>query len=131
MSLTLSPALCALLLKPHGEQHSELLVEQPIRGFFRLLQPRLRLRWRAAMAGLPARVVRFAVLMLVVYVGIIWPSASTNSARRRSGFIPQVDRGYLIIVVAIAAGRVAGAHRRGEPARRRDCACRRRASRAP
>ena len=36
MSLTLSPALCAMLLKPHDPQHRDAWWEKPIHGFFRL-----------------------------------------------------------------------------------------------
>ena len=36
VSLTLSPALCALLLKPHDPQHRDRWWEVPIHGFFRL-----------------------------------------------------------------------------------------------
>ena len=36
VSLTLSPAMCALLLKPHDPDHRERWWERPIRGFFRL-----------------------------------------------------------------------------------------------
>ena len=72
VSLTLSPALCALLLKPHDKQPqgsaggsgrstaSSALFNC---GFDKLS--------RAAMAGSPARSVRFAVIMLVIYAGII------------------------------------------------------------
>ena len=54
VSLTLSPALCALLLKPHDHAAPDRLWERPIRGFFRLfnrgfdrLGARLRLARRA------------------------------------------------------------------------------------
>src|SRR5262249_33736759 len=36
VSLTLSPAMCALLLKPHDPNHRETWWELPIRGFFRI-----------------------------------------------------------------------------------------------
>ena len=92
VSLTLSPALCALLLKPHGEAHEDRLVyvADP-----RLL-PHLQLGLRQALARL--RLVRraascaFAVLMLVVYVGVIafglnefrkTPDRLHSAARRR------------------------------------------------
>src|SRR5215813_5853480 len=69
VSLTLSPALCALLLKPHGEQRPRFW-ERPIRGFFRLFN-----RGFDGLASgyewLARRVVRFAILLLVVYVGIL------------------------------------------------------------
>ncbi|MGL1645708.1 efflux RND transporter permease subunit, partial [Vibrio parahaemolyticus] len=35
VSLTLSPAMCALLLKPHDAGHSVRWWARPVRGFFR------------------------------------------------------------------------------------------------
>ncbi len=58
---------------------------------------------RTAMAGWPARVVRIAVLMLVVYAGVL--AFGLNEFRKTPiGFIPQVDRGYLIVVVQLPPG---------------------------
>ena len=55
------------------------------------------------MAGLSAELVRIAVLMLVVYAGVI--AFGLNEFRKTPvGFIPQLDRGYLIIVTQLAAG---------------------------
>ena len=45
-------------------------------------------------------------------------SASTSSARRRSGFIPQQDRGYLIVAAQLPPGSSLDAHRRGDAAAR-------------
>ena len=106
-SLTLSPALCALLLKPHrGEHH----------------QPRFFLarfgRWLAdgfnrsfdAVSNAYARLVHLLVagvfmrlVMLAVYGGII---AATVLLTRTTptGFIPAQDQGYLIAVVQLPDG---------------------------
>ena len=46
------------------------------------------------------------------------PSASTSSARRPVGFIPQLDPGYLIIVTQLPPRRLARAHRCGQSAGR-------------
>jgi hypothetical protein len=52
---------------------------------------------------LVARVVRFAVLMVVVYAGVIL--FGLNEFRETPvGFIPQVDQGYLIIVTQLPGG---------------------------
>src|SRR5262249_56051352 len=69
VSLTLSPAMCALLLKPrHGR--APRLWERPIRGFFRIFN-----RGFDAVgdgyAWVAGKVVRFAVIMLVAYLGIL------------------------------------------------------------
>ena len=68
-------------------------------------------------AWLATRVVRYArLMMLVVYVGIL--AFGLNEFRKApQGFIPQQDRGYLIVAAQIAARRVARAHRRGDAAR--------------
>jgi hydrophobe/amphiphile efflux-1 (HAE1) family protein len=102
VSLTLSPAMCALLLKPHDPHHRTSLLMRPITGFFRLFN------WGFDRLGhfyglVTARVVRYAVIMLFVYIGII--AYGLNEFRNTPvGFIPQVDRGYLIVVVQLPPG---------------------------
>ena len=99
VSLTLSPALCALLLKPHREDEPEHWWSRPIRGFFRLFNHYFEKLTRGY-GWLSARIVRFAVLMLVIYAGII--AFGLNEFRKTPvGFIPQLDRGYLIIVTQL------------------------------
>jgi multidrug efflux pump len=98
VSLTLSPALCALLLKPH-EARAPRFWQRPLRGFFGIFN------WvfGAVAAGygwLAARVVRFAAITLVVYAAIL--VFGLNEFRRTPlGFIPAVDSGYLIVVVQL------------------------------
>jgi hydrophobe/amphiphile efflux-1 (HAE1) family protein len=99
VSLTLSPAMCALLLKPHANHRRERWWERPIRGFFRAFNVSFDAlsRGYGFVAG---RVVRFAVLMLAVYAGVIL--FGLNEFRKAPiGFIPQVDQGYLIIVTQL------------------------------
>ena len=102
VSLTLSPAMCALLLKPHtGHQRGRWWV-RPIHGFFRAFNFGFDGLGRGY-GWLAARVVRFAVLMVVVYAGVI--AFGLNEFRKAPvGFIPQVDQGYLIIVTQLPAG---------------------------
>jgi hydrophobe/amphiphile efflux-1 (HAE1) family protein len=101
VSLTLSPALCALLLRPH-EDRPPRFWEWPIKKFFGLFNATFDglasgYRWLAA------RVVRFAVLMLVVYAGIL--TFGLNEFRKTPvGFIPALDRGFLIIVTQLPPG---------------------------
>jgi multidrug efflux pump subunit AcrB len=66
----LSPALCALLLKPHQDRQRLRLWERPIRAFFGAFNwgfDRLALGY----GWLAARVVRYTVIMLAIYVGVI------------------------------------------------------------
>jgi multidrug efflux pump len=102
VSLTLSPAMCALLLKPRPARHEEKWWERPIRGFFR------GFNWGFERLGtgyhwLIAHAVRYVLIMLVLYVGIL--AYGLNEFRKTPiGFIPQVDRGYLIVVLQLPAG---------------------------
>ena len=99
VSLTLSPAMCALLLKPHAADQRERWWQRPIRGFFRIFN----LGFDALSHGygwLTARVVRFAVVMIVAYVGVL--AFGLNEFRKTPvGFIPQVDQGYLIVATQL------------------------------
>ena len=102
VSLTLSPAMCALLLKPHAEHAQVRWWAWPIHGFFRLFN-----RAFDGLAGgygwLAGRIVRFAALMLVAYVAIL--GFGLNEFRKTpAGFIPQQDAGYLIGVTQLPSG---------------------------
>ena len=102
VSLTLSPAMCALFLKPHDPQHRASWWERPIHSFFRMFNRGFD-AFARGYGWLTARVVRFAALMLVVYAGVL--AFGLNEFRKTpTGFIPQVDRGYLIVVVQLPPG---------------------------
>ncbi|MGB8187457.1 MAG: efflux RND transporter permease subunit, partial [Pseudolabrys sp.] len=99
VSLTLSPALCALLLKPRGEAEDGHWWSKPIRGFFGLFN-RYFDKLTRGYGKLSAKLVRIAALMLLVYAGVI--AFGLNEFRKTPvGFIPQLDRGYLIIVTQL------------------------------
>jgi hydrophobe/amphiphile efflux-1 (HAE1) family protein len=99
VSLTLSPALCALLLKPHAKDHEVRWWEVPIRRFFGLFN-RFFDSFARGYGWIVTRVVRIAVLMLAVYAGVI--ALGLNEFRKTPiGFIPQLDRGYLVIVTQL------------------------------
>jgi hydrophobe/amphiphile efflux-1 (HAE1) family protein len=102
VSLTLSPAMCALLLKPRRPNRNPAWWQWPIRGFFRGFNWGFE-RLAGGYHWLIARAVRFVVIMLIVYVGIL--AYGLNEFRKTpTGFIPQVDRGYLIVVVQLPPG---------------------------
>jgi hydrophobe/amphiphile efflux-1 (HAE1) family protein len=102
VSLTLSPAMCALLLKPHDAHARVRWWSLPLRGFFKAFN------WGFDRLGrgygwLAGRVVRIAVVMLAAYIGII--AYGLNEFRKTpAGFIPPVDRGYLIVVTQLPPG---------------------------
>ncbi|AMN43397.1 efflux RND transporter permease subunit [Rhodoplanes sp. Z2-YC6860] len=101
VSLTLSPALCALLLRPH-EERRERWWEKPLHRFFGLFNKGFD-KLALGYGWLAARVVRYAVVMLVVYAGVI-AFGSWEFAKTPRGFIPALDRGYLIVVANLPPG---------------------------
>ena len=101
-SLTLSPALCALLLKPHDTHQRPSWWQRPLRGFFGAFNASFD-RIAAGYGWLATRVVRYAVIMLLVYAGII-AFGLNEFAKTPRGFIPAVDRGYLIVVAQLPPG---------------------------
>jgi hydrophobe/amphiphile efflux-1 (HAE1) family protein len=102
VSLTLSPAMCALLLKPHDRAHRDRWWERPIHGAFRLFNRGFTATTKGY-GWIAGRVVRIAGVMLGVYVLIV-AGGGYIFAHAPSGFIPQQDRGYLIVVVQLPPG---------------------------
>ncbi|HEX7006566.1 MAG TPA: multidrug efflux RND transporter permease subunit, partial [Alphaproteobacteria bacterium] len=103
VSLTLSPALCALLFKPHAEHPPRgNIATRAVRGLFRGFNAgfdRLSLGYRA----MTYRLVRVGALVLVVYAGLI-ALTGWQFDRAPTGFIPQQDQGYLITVIQLPPG---------------------------
>jgi len=102
VSLTLSPAMCALLLKPHKQAHEVKWWERPIHGFFHYFNAGFN--WLSSRYGrLTGRLVRMSAFMLVLYAVII--GVGLNEFRKTpQGFIPQQDRGYLIVAAQLPPG---------------------------
>ncbi len=102
VSLTLSPAMCALLLKPHDKSHAPPLWLRPITAFFAAFNWSFT-KLSDGYGWLSRRIVRFAVLMLAVYAGIL--AFGLNEFRKTPiGFIPQLDVGYLIVATQLPGG---------------------------
>ncbi len=71
VSLTLSPAMCALLLKPHKESHQERLVRKADARLLSAISISASAGCRSDYGWLASRTVRLALIMMLLYVGII------------------------------------------------------------
>ena len=106
ISLTLSPALAALLLRTHSHEQPKpgfwTTVGRPVNAFFSGFN-----RWFDKLAngcaGLTRRAVRVVAMVLIVYGGLIGLTYF-QFARTPSGFIPPLDRGYFITAVTLPPG---------------------------
>ncbi|MFM9842654.1 MAG: efflux RND transporter permease subunit [Dongiaceae bacterium] len=103
VSLTLSPALCAILLRPHQAHagHGSPLT-WPIRAFFGGFNIGFD-KLSTGYGGLTRRLLRFGAVVLVLYAGLIGLTA-WQFERAPTGFIPQMDQGYLITVIQLPPG---------------------------
>jgi HAE1 family hydrophobic/amphiphilic exporter-1 len=104
-SLTLSPALCALLFKPHREDAEAgkgSFLSRPVRAFFGGFNRGFE-RISDGYGTLTRRLVRAAAIVLIVYAGLVGLTA-WQFANAPTGFIPQQDQGYLINVVQLPPG---------------------------
>jgi multidrug efflux pump len=103
-SLTLSPALCAIMLKPHGakkdwfQRFLDLTLGWFFRGFEKVFSW-VTHGYAKAVSGM----VRVSLLMLVLYGGLLFLTYE-GFRRTPTGFIPAQDAGYLIGVVQLPDG---------------------------
>jgi HAE1 family hydrophobic/amphiphilic exporter-1 len=104
VSLTLSPALGALIMKAHDPENAH----GRERGFGRLSGLAKRFnegftRVEHGYSGITHRLVRMAALMLLIYVALLavtgWRLAATPK-----GFIPVQDQGNLLISISLPPG---------------------------
>ncbi|WP_332118193.1 multidrug efflux RND transporter permease subunit [Azorhizobium caulinodans] len=103
VSLTLSPAMCALLLKPHahGEQRVAWYAK-PVVGFFNIFNRGFEALGNGY-AAVVSRLVRIVALVLIVYGGIVAFGGYLFTSTPQ-GFIPDQDRGYLIVAAQLPPG---------------------------
>ena len=100
-SLTLSPALAAILLKPRGEHRDPLtrLLDLALGWFFRLFNASFSLGttiYTRIVSGL----LRVSFLTLLVYGGLlVW--TYWDFVHAPTGFIPQQDKGYILLSVQL------------------------------
>ncbi len=100
-SLTLSPALCAILLPPHGAKPDKLTaVINFFFGWFFNGFNRLFKAGANAYAGLVRKLARLAVLALVGYAGLVGLAGKLFN-EVPAGFIPAQDMGYAIVLVQL------------------------------
>ncbi|MEM8587367.1 MAG: multidrug efflux RND transporter permease subunit [Pseudomonadota bacterium] len=106
VSLTLSPALCAILFRPHRE------ATRPHSLFGWLMYPFSQFsrgfNWSfdklsLGYGGLTRRIVRLPILTGLVYAGLIALTVF-QFERAPTGFIPEQDQGYLITVIQLPPG---------------------------
>jgi hydrophobe/amphiphile efflux-1 (HAE1) family protein len=95
-SLTLSPALSALLLKEHGAPPDRLtrILNRLLGGFFRPFN-QFFARFSTRYVGGVGRVVRAGGIALFIYGGLI-ALTYVGFARTPTGFIPPQDKQYLV-----------------------------------
>jgi len=103
VSLTLSPALAAMLLKPHSHEAPK---KGGLFGPVRWAADKFNggFEWLADRYGrVTGRLVRMSAIMLVVYAALLgltgWRMTETPT-----GFIPEQDQGFLIGVVQLPPG---------------------------
>lgn len=106
VSLTLSPALAALLLKPHQDHRERrgvmATITRPIHVFFDYFN--CGFTWVSSRyGGLTARLVRIGLIMLVAYGGLLFLTFNRLAATP-TGLVPQLDRGYFIAAFQLPAG---------------------------
>jgi hydrophobe/amphiphile efflux-1 (HAE1) family protein len=102
VSLTLSPALAALIMRPHDAHREPRRWERPFAAFangFNRQFDRLSGRY----SDVTRKVVRMVVIMLVVYGGLLMLTGWRLAATPR-GFIPAQDQGQLLISATLPPG---------------------------
>ncbi|GLK77774.1 multidrug efflux RND transporter permease subunit [Methylopila jiangsuensis] len=111
VSLTLSPALCAILLRPHAHGGGRRNLAQKAADLFNRNFDRGAHGYSRSVGWM----VRHKSLFLLIYAGLIGGAVYMFSVVPR-GFIPQADQGYAILIAQLPEG--ANLQRTDEVARR-------------
>ena len=104
VSLTLSPALCRILLQPHGAKRDWFarVWDFSLGWFFRLFNRGFDAASRGY-GGLVEGVTRRSVIVLTLYLGLLALTVF-GFVKVPSGFIPAQDQGYLIVIAQLPEG---------------------------
>jgi HAE1 family hydrophobic/amphiphilic exporter-1 len=106
VSLTLSPALAALLLKAHDEGQRQTGVMAILNWPFRKFSDGFNWAFDRLAGGYAAatrRMARVAALMMIVYAGLVGLTVQQFQSTP-TGFIPDQDQGYLIAILQLPPG---------------------------
>jgi hydrophobic/amphiphilic exporter-1 (mainly G- bacteria), HAE1 family len=105
VSLTLSPALAAVLLKPHRDQPRATRLRRlsaPIRWLFTKFNA-ISAALSKSYSWLTRQLIRISFIVLIIYGGLI-ALAYRQLSTTPTGLIPQLDRGYLIAAFQLPPG---------------------------
>ena len=98
VALTLTPALCAMMLKPKKESNSEGILDRFFAWFNRVFD-----RTRKGYVGIVSRFIRKA-RTAVVFLLIVCGLTAIIYRNLPSTFVPDEDQGYLMIAIQLPSG---------------------------
>jgi len=104
VSLTLSPALAALIMRPHHQKEGEVLTwrRRPLARFGELFNHSFD-NLSDGYSRLIHRLVHLVVIMLIIYGGLLLMTGWRLAATPR-GFIPAQDQGNVIVAATLPPG---------------------------
>lgn len=103
VSLILSPALAAILMKPHTEQEAPTSwLKSPLKSFFAMFNRGLE-SLSERYGKLTAKLVRSGLMVLLVY-GVFMVLTGWQFSRVPTGFIPEQDQGYVVVALQLQDG---------------------------
>ena len=104
VSLTLSPALAAIVMKPIQPEQAvaSSWLKQPVASFFSMFNRALN-RFSQAYGKLVGKLIKVSALMVLVYAGLMgFTGFMFNQVP--GGFIPAQDKGYFIVAIQLPSG---------------------------
>ncbi len=97
MALTLTPALCAALLR--NDAGHEMVPKSGFLGWFNRIFNRTTQRYRSGVVGVLKRTGRYLLVYAALLVGMGWLFVQLPSS-----FLPEEDQGYFINIIQLPAG---------------------------